>query len=144
MVPKGHRLYDKPFVCYKDFADEPLIVESDAPSMLYWLDILKEGFGVTFNIKYAFDRATLDHIRFNLNALELKRRNSVLNDSYYKTTMFPGYRSIDVKDVYSSRSLYLWNLIERHNKIQPLLNSLKEFYYQPRKDLDKLRAPYNS
>jgi hypothetical protein len=140
MVPQGHRLYDKPLVCYEDFADEPLIVESDSPSMLYWLNNLEEGYSVSLNIKYAFDKATLDHIRYKLHTVELKRKNSVLNDLYYEKTMFPGYRSIVVKDVYSTRSLYMWNLKERHQKIQPLLDSLKKFYYQPSENVYSLRA----
>ncbi len=127
-VPEGHKFYGRKFITFADLEDEPLCIRADFPSLKTWLNNIETMTGIKFRIELNMDRYTYLNIRDKIDYPEIKQLSSISNINYPLTK---NYRFVRIKDVYSSRFIYMWYLSGNEAKVSTLIESVKNYYSMP-------------
>ncbi len=126
IIHEGHPFFSRPFLTYADLKDIPLCVHHDNQSFILWLDNIQETYNAEFKIVFSMDHCTHYYLRDRIDYPEIAIRNSIIPEPIHETGRT--YRFIKLKDDYSTRNIYLWNLRDNAAKVRPLVESIKAYY----------------
>ena len=125
-VPENHMLHPKNRLTYAEVKDIPLCVQMDRLSLQEWLHNIEMTSGVTFNIKFTFDKFSYSAFRDKISFPELREVNTIFNPKIDR--VLKQYKFIKFDDFYSKRYIYMWYLKNKEEKIKLLLNSITDYY----------------
>ncbi len=137
VVPKGHRLYKKKSVTYMDLLNEPLCMRLEFDDLLDWLKRIEKmtmNGGQIFKIDFMMDFFTYRFSRDSIKMPELRNNNSIFNADLDRIDL-EQYRVVPIKDLYSSRYIYMWYLESSAKKIEIIKKSLIQYYETSRIDM---------
>ena len=81
LVPPSHILADREEIHYEDLVDVSLCAQSDAASLMLWLQNIEKLTGISFRLDYAIDHITLEHIHQKLECAEIRRSSDAVSSS---------------------------------------------------------------